>query len=839
MIKSKTKQMKIIFILIISVMAIVNFARAQGGKKPAPKKQPSSQPDINKMMEDAMNKEGMSKEEQEQTKKMMKRVIPALAEQNAATANYPDFTDNKQLIPKKDAARIAAISKKTLSALDIVSYTTTLYNKLIVKGDAADIILVKKIIAQTPKASDISNVTILCMLQGHPHAAMLLSMKAVMMEPNNLLWQNNMASLLTQYGFPEQAMPLLSKLHNDLPFNSTVLNNLGQAWLELGVTDSARIYFSAASNINPFHPESKLCGGLMEELFGDPIKASDEYESAFENCINPFTEQVMKNSNAEFKNPDFEKIKKSIPIYEYFHKNYLPNVPLFTGGVNNYANNKAEQDGYLQMLTDFRKNISAMTVVLNTELDNLTQKGEDEFVNEMMNANLKGVNIISKSATIVMKLLLLYNQQWHEELSKEVKAMQQKIDAWKKEMEEVTNKNWRQEQCHELDAAQNKFMEKVNPMVHQFWLEKAEQQRQILNAIATWNWYVTGNIKNVILMQDIEITGYLVQMYESAIQSQVVLNGYCSPGKDKKPYSITAPQVPNFTCPSVVSIPVGANWQQLTNSIKNFDKNNLNIKRASGPVPNATVSFGTGGTVSQPGDAAFVKTAHSDMSPVSMDDLATMDPVPLPKIGIKHNENNSATHNQLTDRQRLEKTQSNLVKQLIKKMMGTTCKEVKPEEKLKKIRFTVGKGTLEFTDMPEKTYNIYKSELSFEGDPEVFVTWYNEKGEVVATSERGTGAGGLGLESTDANGIKTVEYYNRNGDLIATSTSATTPPAAAKEKGSYKITTQNSGPDVINDKRVMEIKSAMNQIQNTGIQPSISSGIQVPGTFNMSKTLFQ
>ena len=102
---------------------------------------------------------------------------------------------------------------------------------------------VKKVIAQTPKAADIGSAAILAMLQGHPQAALALSIKAAATDPGNLNWQNNMAALLTSTGFPDQAIPVLRKLKNDLPNNSTVLNNLGHAWLGLGEPDSTKKYF--------------------------------------------------------------------------------------------------------------------------------------------------------------------------------------------------------------------------------------------------------------------------------------------------------------------------------------------------------------------------------------------------------------------------------------------------------------------------------------------------------------------------------------------------------------------------------------------------------------------
>ena len=102
------------------------------------------------------------------------------------------------------------------------------------KGDAAEIAIIKSVMAKGKDASHFGNAAILCMLEGHAQAALGLSMKAVLSEPTDANWQNNMASLLTQYGYAEHAIPVLQKLRYEMDDNSTVLNNLGQAWFTLG-----------------------------------------------------------------------------------------------------------------------------------------------------------------------------------------------------------------------------------------------------------------------------------------------------------------------------------------------------------------------------------------------------------------------------------------------------------------------------------------------------------------------------------------------------------------------------------------------------------------------------
>ena len=140
---------KAILLLLVLTQAVL-FIAAQPDKKPAPK--PTNQPDMNKMLEEAMKSEGMSKEEMEEMKKMMKEVMPALNEVNAKTADYPEFTNNRQLIPKKDPAKIAAFAKKVLTQPEIGAYANGLYAKMMAKADPAEMAMVKKVVATQGQA---------------------------------------------------------------------------------------------------------------------------------------------------------------------------------------------------------------------------------------------------------------------------------------------------------------------------------------------------------------------------------------------------------------------------------------------------------------------------------------------------------------------------------------------------------------------------------------------------------------------------------------------------------------------------------------------------------------
>ena len=598
------------YLLALTMLLVMGAVFAQPGKKPVQKK--PTQSEMDKQMEEAMK--GMSEEEKAEMRKMMKDVMPDLMEQNSKMADYPEFTSNKQLVPKKDIVRINAIPKKKLLQADMSTYAANLYNKLMTKGDAAEIAIVKKVIAQSPKANDLGSAAILCMMQGHPQAAMALSMKAVQSAPSSVNLQNNMAALLTQYGYPEQAVPVLQKLRNDFPDNSTIMNNLAHAWLGLGAIDSAKSIIKIAGRLNPYHPETKQTEGVIEETTGNPVKAAEDYEESMENSINPFTEQLIKNNKGQRKSytPDFEKIKKSITIYEYFPKDWIK-IPALTDNVSAFESNMKIKNGYTKMFEELKDKIEAMTEASNAEVDALMEKGETEFAQTMMKESMKGLSMMSMPAVYVQNVLQAYLQKWAEDYSKEGSQLMEMINT----QEKVMTKSGVNDKCPDFDRKNNEFLAYANPKIRAFYAKKIEECRVWLNAFCTWVWYIAGNPKNSVMTQCIAWTAFIAEINNAAIDNQFAIAKSCVNQNSFAASYIAPPEIPNFTCPTIVSIPIGPEWQQLSKATNNFDDNKYAIKKATeNPVPNYTIAYGADHTsIAEPGPDPFLKSANGSMTP--------------------------------------------------------------------------------------------------------------------------------------------------------------------------------------------------------------------------------
>lgn len=715
--------MKKLLLLTLILITIAGFA--QPAKKPPPKS--NSQTDMNKALEDAMQTEGLSEADKAAMRKMMGGMMPETTNKPGATT--ATFTDNKTLVPAKDLSRINSIPKKIFTEADVTANVSLLYGKLIAKISAEEKSIITKVMSTAKSGSALMSAAVTCLLQSHYQAAMGLAMKAVQADPKNALYQNNLAAILSQSGYPQNAVPYLNKLARQAPGNSTILHNLGYAWLCLGAVDSAKKYFAYSAARNTSNPETQICRGLINELSGDPKKASDNYVQSFEELPNPFTETMTKNAKAgdRLSKLDFEKLKDRIAIHEYFKKDWIK-VPTLSDNVTGYENDISTKNGYGEMFDSLRQKIEMMSEASMEDLEKLAEKGEEAFIQAMAKETMKGVNMMSMPAVYVQKILQAHITQWTADYARESQQLKEEMRAKKASMTKAGNND----KCEDYDRKHNAFMQYANPLIRKFHAQKIEEFRTWLNAFCTWSWYITGNPKNVVLAQCITWTSGLADIYESAVSEQYAFPRTCVQQNSDRTTFIATPAIPNFTCPAVVSLPVGLNEIRLSAEAINFNDNSWKISQVSGAaMPNVTLSFGVSkADITEPGKYGnpYAKTGNGSvnvsginygdsdadaLTPLKkiVDDLTALTKIPMDEL-TPLDPQLLSSGKKLTAQDAVSIRRAELARRMLSEMMSTKCPGELPK---KPAKFTVGFGKIEF----EPTIEVWFGEVEFEKEFEV------------------------------------------------------------------------------------------------------------------------
>lgn len=739
-----------------------------------PKSKPPAQSEMDKALEQAMKAEGLTEAEKVEMREMMKGVQPAMNKKPGS--DLASFTDNRKLIPAKDISRINSISKKAYSDADVQNTVSQMYGKLMAKIPADEKAIIQRVQTKVKDGASLMSASIISFMQGHSQAAMGLSMKAVMAQPDNVYYQNNMAAILSQSGYPEKAIPFLNKLSGSFPENSTVMHNLGYAWLRLGLVDSAKKYFGGAAIRNPGNPETKLCNGVIAELNGDPKKAADNYVESFEEAPNPFTENLVKNVKAQdrLSNIDYEKLKSRIVIYEYFKKDWIK-VPALSGSVKGFENDMRIKNGYVRMSENFRARIELLIEASEAEMDALMKKdkGEDAFAKKMMEESIKGVSMMSLPAVYVQKILLGHIKTWAQQYGKENAELTEKVNA----LREESNKGSMDDKCADFDMRNNLFLSSSNRLIREFHERKNEEFRVWLNAFCTWSWYVVGNPKNSVMAQCINWTEFLADLYFSSVEDQQAL---AACGVEQDSYgvaTITEPVIPNFSCPVLVNIPIGLDEIQISADAINFDKNTWNIDHAVGAkTPNATLSFGVGKTeISEAGKGGtpYVKTGNESVTTSGFNKTNDNNLAADPNVSSKNDSTKTARLDDLMPLSKIvEKSDANkmaraaLTRKLLEDMLSTNCFGDIPIKK-RKGKFEVGFGKLEFWPITDPktgetlTWNEEAGDYQFEDGRLLNSKFTVELGQleiedVETNGPQVTVTNGLGLFERGVNFIKSL-----------------------------------------------------------------------------------
>jgi hypothetical protein len=290
---------------------------------------------------------------------------------------------------------------------------------------------------------------------------------------------------------------------------------------------------------------------------------------------------------------------------------------------------------------------------------------------------------------------------------------------------------------------------------------------------------------------------------------------------------------------------------------KDLNKNGYNMKKTDKPVPNASVAFGTSRMVAQPGFNPSAKTANGSISPGSADVEAAVDKGLM--SALRRANGRSKANQQVGDAidkglsDALKRTQERrraaaldddelvplpdiplddltpldpkllnkykITKELINKMMTADCKNVKtPKQNLKDQLEKMMKKVKELEAYENVMDEIKKLEQEIEqkeADAQKKEAFKKQTGRMME-------------EIKKMDKYEDIKQRQQNIEKIMKEMDAMDDKKAFKESSERTM------------RMIEEMESAgqvLKSIQQNGIQPAISAGVQAPGTFTPIKGL--
>ena len=260
-----------------------------------------------------------------ETKKMMDSLgikmpsmkdIPKVSDKQLADA----WEDENRIVPIKDNARIAGISKTIITSSAVTEHLRLVHEQLINKLEPAIVQTSEKIYnwlkTKSPGARATGNAGAGLWMMGYPEHALYMLSNACMDDPDDADNLNNFAACLTMGGAEQLALPVLSYLNKQYPQNSTILNNIGQAWFGLGDMDRATKYLDSSLTLCPWHAQANLTKSRIEESKGNTAQAIALVKHSIQKNYSREKEDRLRKLGYKLKGDDLDWMfpRKSDPL---------------------------------------------------------------------------------------------------------------------------------------------------------------------------------------------------------------------------------------------------------------------------------------------------------------------------------------------------------------------------------------------------------------------------------------------------------------------------------------------------------------------------------------------
>lgn len=262
---------------LFASILILLMAASYGQSKP--KQKENETPPTQKEMEDMMKEVQKAMDEMSpEDKKLMEGMGVTLP----STKNIPDFSDKQlqqganeasRLVPEKDLARIASISKIPLTTSSLSAFLSAMHTKVVaqLKPDSKSRgeEIYNQIKTEHNSAAETGNAAVGLWMMGRVELALFVLGKSCLDDPSNSNNLNNYAAMVSMAGAEQLSIPLLDNLNRRFPKNSTILNNIGQAWFGLGDVAKAENYLDSTIRIYAYHPQANFTKSFIEESKGN------------------------------------------------------------------------------------------------------------------------------------------------------------------------------------------------------------------------------------------------------------------------------------------------------------------------------------------------------------------------------------------------------------------------------------------------------------------------------------------------------------------------------------------------------------------------------------------
>lgn len=531
-----------LFAAIMMILPIASFAQS---KKPKEKEKALTQAEMQQMMNE-MQKEldNMSPEEKKMMEEMgikmpLVKDMPKPGDKELADA----WEDENRIVPKKDNARIASISKNLLTISTIPAFLNSIQNFVHPKLKTSSKALADKVFIALKSGNNnmalTGNNAAMLWINGKTELALYVMGKTCIADPSNTDNLSNYASMLSMCGGEQLAVPLLDYLNKKYPNNSTILNNLGQAWFGLGDIPKAEKYLDSSVSLYAYHPQATLTKARIEESKGHQKEAIE------------FLRKSILHSYAEEKEDHLKKLG-----YKITGNDLRWNLPMKDDGLGlGRFIPPAIPKSVGECITldpdwkQFREACNQGITTLRTKLKNAEAVLQKLYTGQESKGKKMASGVITPGG--MPGSLLLRPHLWQKAVKKQPTYMedftrnsQKNVEHWKTYLETVLapqKQNYdsdmkeirKRSNCGEMIGRTDDFLKVVNTECEIVYQERLNITKRMISDMLKWNIYTQcpEEFEVAKLMAQIQ---WLQTLKDVTFESNAICNNRQETAKNRK-----------------------------------------------------------------------------------------------------------------------------------------------------------------------------------------------------------------------------------------------------------------------------------------------------------------
>jgi tetratricopeptide (TPR) repeat protein len=414
------------------------------------------------------------------------------------------FEDNKRIVPKKNAIKIAKANAITLSTSSMSGYLQSIQIAIIAKMNTKQKREAEELLAYVKTQKNTANGIALaasgCMMNNIFYPGLYLMNVACTMDHDNVDLLNNYASFLTMTGGAEFAVPILNNLNQRIPNHPTILNNLGQAWFCLGAIDVAEKNIAACLAINPKQPQANETMSTIYQSKGNTAKAKELLKRSIKTTYSEEKELKLKKLGEKLTKNDVTWVLPKKDDGLGLGRIVLPQWPKSNDEVKS---NGKDWIAFFHQVNDVSEKLDKE----GKEIEKQLLAENKRMVAEMMKTHKINLNIYNKKASIVLKGYMESYENFLREMSINAKPfyteLYKKIDNYKKQYHAVFEKfepqygeglaNPEAEECAEKLKIVNSYLNEINSLNEKFFIELFSKAKIAANDFLYFGQYTANS----------------------------------------------------------------------------------------------------------------------------------------------------------------------------------------------------------------------------------------------------------------------------------------------------------------------------------------------------------